>query len=190
MVAFWQEGGRSCSEQASSALSTDRRCDLFIGKLAESVTREVLIEFFNENGFPVVDYLVKVPMAQGAPRGYAFVTLKHPLNSEKAIRQLTGKPLHGRRITVERSTDPVPSVTAPPGIKPSEWFDAPGDADIRSVHERLKQRPTSLVIEGLEKDVRTSEIVKAVVTLPITPEPSKRDVKAVKIHRAEEQGTK
>jgi len=105
--------------EAASALSTDRRPGLFIAPLATSVTQEVLIEFLNKNGVPVVADLVKVP--PGKYPGYAFVEL-HPLTSEEAIRQVTGKKLlNGRKIRiVAKTNDLVPSVTAPPDAPSQE----------------------------------------------------------------------
>merc|ERR1740121_2274402 len=79
------------------------RCDLFVGRLAESATVDNVRTLFDSIGLQIHD--PKVPLDyQGQPKGYAFVSLVDPSKTLYAIEQLNGQTFNGRTINVEQST--------------------------------------------------------------------------------------
>jgi len=192
MMGKGKKGHYDGADAAAGAAQGDRRCDLFIGKLPESVTREVLIDFFNQQDFPVIEPLVKVPMAQGVPRGYAFVTLKNPKHTDRAIKQLSGKQLHGRRITVERSTDPV-STASGSSAKPggSEFlgarsFELADEVEIHQVRAAQVDRPVRLLLTGMDYYVKRDAIQQSLLNVLDT---SAESIKVMYPHEEQGQGS-
>jgi hypothetical protein len=86
----------------SSAASIPAR--LFVSGLADDVTEHDLREIFGNFG-PVADAIVMVDRATRAPRGFGFVTMANRRDAPKAIEQLDGSELKGRRLVVNVATE-------------------------------------------------------------------------------------
>ena len=74
---------------------------LYVGNISYDTTKEDLIEFFSQYGF-VRDVYIPLDRDTGAPRGFAFVTIKSEA-AEVAIEQTSGVELQGRTIEVKES---------------------------------------------------------------------------------------
>jgi nucleolin len=93
-------GGRrpaQSSEQASSSIENDTRI-IYIGNLSVSVSKDYLEKEFSRFG-EVTDCLL--PLRNGKPKGFAFVTYSQPKNAVVAIAEMNEKDIDGRVIHVE-----------------------------------------------------------------------------------------
>jgi RNA recognition motif-containing protein len=87
---------------------------LYIGGLSYSTTSEGLREFFAQCG-NVASATVITDRFSGQSRGFGFVEMATTEDAQRAISQLSGRDLDGRRITVELSN---PQAARPAGGRP------------------------------------------------------------------------
>ena len=78
---------------------------VFVGNLSFDVSRDELIEAFNEAG-KVVDAKVPTDRETGRPRGFAFVEFED--EAKRCIEQMHGKDLKGRPLRVNEAEDRPP----------------------------------------------------------------------------------
>lgn len=76
---------------------------LYVGNLAFSVTDEQLNELFAASNIPVESVRVVRDMDSGRSRGFAFVELTPEADLANAIKELNGKVLDGRPVTVSEA---------------------------------------------------------------------------------------
>lgn len=79
-------------------------CRLFVGGLSWSVETAQLRELFAAYG-PVSDCSVVTERDTGRSRGFGFVTMANRKDAAKAIEQLNGSELDGRRLVVNVATE-------------------------------------------------------------------------------------
>lgn len=79
-------------------------CRLFVGGLSWGVRTEDLRAAFEEVG-DVVDCIVMTDRDTGRSRGFGFVTMADRKLASKAIDELSGRALDGRRIVVNVATE-------------------------------------------------------------------------------------
>jgi RNA recognition motif-containing protein len=84
---------------------------LFIGNLSYKVADLELNELFASLSIPLASLNVMRELDTGRPRGFAFAELAPEADVESAIKQLNGKILDGRALTVNeaRPQKPRPS---------------------------------------------------------------------------------
>lgn len=75
---------------------------LFVGNLAYSVTENVLQDLFSQHG-PVTEVNLMLDRASGRSRGFAFVTMATKEGADAAMKELHGKSLEGRNLTVNEA---------------------------------------------------------------------------------------
>ena len=75
---------------------------LYVGGLAYSVTDEELEQFFAEQG-KVVSAVVIKDRDSGQSKGFGFVEMDDLKDGQNAIKNLNGKELSGRSITVNQA---------------------------------------------------------------------------------------
>jgi RNA recognition motif-containing protein len=80
---------------------------LYIGGLSYSTTSEGLREFFSQCG-TVQSATVITDRFSGQSRGFGFVEMNSAEEAQKAIGQLNGRELDGRRLSVEISNPQAP----------------------------------------------------------------------------------
>jgi RNA recognition motif-containing protein len=80
---------------------------VFVGNLSFDVTREELIEAFNEAG-RVVDAKVPTDRETGRPRGFAFVEFEDEESVQRCVEQMHGKDMKGRPLRVNEAEDRPP----------------------------------------------------------------------------------
>ena len=73
---------------------------VYVGNLAESVTRDELRALFSKIG-KVAGALVITDKLTGKSRGFGFVEMKSPADTDKAVAQLNEFLWLGRRIRVD-----------------------------------------------------------------------------------------
>ena len=71
---------------------------LFVGDLSVTCTEEALYQAFSEVGTPNEVRIIRT--RRNASLGYAFVTMSTPESATKAIQQLNGQNLNGRRLRI------------------------------------------------------------------------------------------
>jgi RNA recognition motif-containing protein len=79
-------------------------CRLFVGGLSWDTNAQGLQAVFSQYG-PVDDAFVVTDRGTGQSRGFGFVTFENRRDAAKAIEQLDGTELDGRRISVNIATD-------------------------------------------------------------------------------------
>jgi len=79
-------------------------CRLFVGGLSWDTTDDSLRRVFSEFG-PVADAAVVTDRDSGRSRGFGFVTLENRKDAARAMRELDGSDLDGRRIVVNVATE-------------------------------------------------------------------------------------
>lgn len=98
---------------------------MFVGNLSFDVTREELIEAFNEAG-KVLDAKVPTDRETGRPRGFAFIEFEEEASVQRCIEQMHGKDLKGRPLRVNEAEDRPPR--APGGFSRGPGSDSRGPA--------------------------------------------------------------
>jgi cold-inducible RNA-binding protein len=81
---------------------------LFVGNLSYNVTDAGLNELFSSLNIPIASVKVMRDHNTGRSRGFAFVELTSEADMESAIKQLNGKVLDGRALTVNEARQQKP----------------------------------------------------------------------------------
>ncbi|KAF2630993.1 RNA-binding domain-containing protein [Macroventuria anomochaeta] len=91
-------------EQAASAPTNDRKSNarrqLFVRSLAKEVTTEALTEFFSDS-YPIKNALVVLDKDTKESKGYGFVTFADVEDAQRALEELDGAKLQGKKIRLE-----------------------------------------------------------------------------------------
>ena len=80
---------------------------LFVGGIAFATTSDGLREFFAQSG-SVLSATVITDQFSGQSRGFGFVEMTTAEEAQRAISELNGKDLDGRKLTVNLSTPKAP----------------------------------------------------------------------------------
>ena len=80
---------------------------LYVGGLSYSTTSETLREYFAQSG-TVESAAVITDKFSGQSRGFGFVEMTTAEEAQRAISELNGKDLDGRKLTVNLSTPKAP----------------------------------------------------------------------------------
>lgn len=75
---------------------------LYVGGLAYSVTDQELEQFFAEQGKVVSATVIKDKFS-GQSKGFGFVEMEDLKEGQNAIKNLNGKELNGRAVTVNQA---------------------------------------------------------------------------------------
>ena len=76
---------------------------LYVGNLSFNTTEETLRSVFEADGRRVEEVSIVMDRETGRPRGFAFVQMASPEDSEKAIQALNGREVEGRTLTVSEA---------------------------------------------------------------------------------------
>jgi RNA recognition motif-containing protein len=87
---------------------------LFVGGIAFSTTSDGLREFFSQAG-SVLSATVVTDRVSGQSRGFGFVEMETSEATDRAITQLNGRELDGRKLTVQVSNPPTRAGARGPG---------------------------------------------------------------------------
>ena len=91
---------------------------LFVGSLAPGVSSSDLEELFGQFGV-VKSAQVIVDRDSGNSKGFGFVEMSTPEEAATAIKELSGKEVEGRQLTVNVAR---PQGSRPPNGRPSRRF--------------------------------------------------------------------
>jgi RNA recognition motif-containing protein len=119
---------------------------LYVGGLSYSTTSETLREYFAQCG-TVESASVITDKFSGQSRGFGFVEMATAEEAQRAISELNGKDLDGRKITVNVSNPRTPGsgggrrgggggTEAPTGCRPRRSRSAGSAADSRTESEK------------------------------------------------------
>lgn len=73
--------------------------NIYVGNLSYSVTETQLKTLFEEFGEVTIANLIKDKYS-GESKGFGFVEMNKQSEAEEAIKQLNGRPMDGRNLTV------------------------------------------------------------------------------------------
>jgi RNA recognition motif-containing protein len=76
---------------------------LYVGNLSFTTTESSLRALFEADGRRVEDVAIVMDRDTGRPRGFAFVQMATPEDSQKAIDALNGREFEGRSLTVSEA---------------------------------------------------------------------------------------
>ena len=76
---------------------------LYVGNLSYETTQDTLRTLFENDGRKVEDVAIVMDRDTGRPRGFAFVQMGSPDDSQAAIQALNGRELEGRTLTVSEA---------------------------------------------------------------------------------------
>ncbi|MEY4579973.1 MAG: hypothetical protein RL701_4676 [Pseudomonadota bacterium] len=79
-------------------------CRLFVGGLGSSINEQELREAFSAFGV-IADAVILKDRGTGESRGFGFVTMENRKDANRAIEELNGFELKGRRLAVNVATD-------------------------------------------------------------------------------------
>ena len=79
-------------------------CRLFVGGLGSSINEAELREAFGAFGV-IADAVILKDRGTGQSRGFGFVTMENRKDANRAIDELNGSELNGRRLVVNVATD-------------------------------------------------------------------------------------
>jgi len=80
---------------------------LFIGNIPYSINSDGLKEFFEKLG-DVADANIVTDRETGRSRGFGFVEYKNDADADKAVKDLNGQELDGRKIFVSEAREKAP----------------------------------------------------------------------------------
>lgn len=108
-----EEGAEAVAAAAAAAVTTqpaaeapknDRKANarrqLFVRSLAKEVTTESLTEFFSDS-YPIKNALVVLDKDTKESKGYGFVTFADVEDAQRALEELNGANLQGKKIRLE-----------------------------------------------------------------------------------------
>lgn len=75
---------------------------LFVGGISWGTTEEGLKKFFSQVG-TVIEAIIIKDRFSGKSKGFGFVTMSSEAEAEKAVKELNGKELDGRVLTVNEA---------------------------------------------------------------------------------------
>ena len=75
---------------------------LFVGNLVFSMTENDLQDLFSQHG-PVTEVNLMLDRESGRSRGFAFITMATKEGADAAIKELHGKSVEGRNLTVNEA---------------------------------------------------------------------------------------
>jgi len=78
--------------------------NIYVGNIPHSVEEDALKELFEKFG-PVVSVKKITDKFTGAPRGFGFVQMENKEDAEKAIAELNGSELEGRKLVVNEARE-------------------------------------------------------------------------------------
>ena len=76
---------------------------LYVGNLSFNTTEQSLRTLFEADGRRVDEVAIVMDRDTNRPRGFAFVQMATPEDSQKAIDALNGRELEGRTLTVSEA---------------------------------------------------------------------------------------
>jgi hypothetical protein len=79
-------------------------CRLFVGGLGSAVSEAELREAFGAFGV-VADAVILKDRGTGESRGFGFITMENRKDANRAVEQLHGSELNGRRLAVNVATE-------------------------------------------------------------------------------------
>ena len=80
---------------------------LFVGNLAYAVTSKDLQQIFSQVG-ACEEATVVVDRDSGQSRGFGFVRMTSGDDADRAVKQLNGTDLKGRKLRVDKANDQTP----------------------------------------------------------------------------------
>jgi len=78
--------------------------NIYVGNIPHSVEEDALREIFEKFG-PTVSVKKITDKFTGAPRGFGFVQMENKEDAEKAIEELNGYELEGRKLVVNEARE-------------------------------------------------------------------------------------
>ncbi len=81
---------------------------LYLGNLPFSTTAEHIKEIFKHYG-PIEEAVIVSFKDTGRSKGFGFLTLSSDEHADKAIQEMNGKEIEGRKMTVSEAKPFVPS---------------------------------------------------------------------------------
>jgi cold-inducible RNA-binding protein len=97
---------------------------LYVGNLSYDTTSEALTPLFEAIG-PVSSVALIMDRETGRSKGFAFVEMADEASAQKAIAELNGKELDGRKLTVAEARPPRDDRSPRAGDRP--WRGDRGD---------------------------------------------------------------
>ncbi len=97
-----QTGNRPASKDDSSESNREASDELYVGNLPYEVSDQDLKKAFRKFG-KVLSARVIANKANGKSKGFGFVAMATPPQSDAAIRGMHGKELRGRKLVVNRA---------------------------------------------------------------------------------------
>jgi RNA recognition motif-containing protein len=85
---------------------------LYVGNLPFSTTQETLKEMFSEYG-EITEAVIITNKFSGRSKGFGFITLADDSQAEKAISEMNGKDVEGRKLTVNEAKPFDPNAPRP-----------------------------------------------------------------------------
>ncbi|HWZ97348.1 MAG TPA: RNA-binding protein [Candidatus Dormibacteraeota bacterium] len=76
---------------------------LYVGQLAAEITNDELGELFSTRGFPVTSARVICDREGGRSRGFGFVEFGSLDEAQRAMEELNGTEIQGRKILVKEA---------------------------------------------------------------------------------------
>jgi len=92
---------------------------IYAGNLPWSVTKARLEELFSPFG-EIEDAIVIANKYTGRSRGFGFVTYKNDADADKAIKEMDGKEVEGRKLVVKEARPPRDQEESKPEEKKEE----------------------------------------------------------------------
>ena len=155
-----------------------QRRSLFVRSLAPTVTTEDLTEHFSES-YPIKHAVAVLDPATKQCKGFGFVTFADAEDAQRAMEELNGSELKGKKIKVEVAERRHREIDSDvPGQKKSAPTAAATKVKEDREQQRKEQEPPKLIIRNLPWSIKEPEDLSLLfrsygkvksVTLPKTP---------------------
>jgi nucleolar protein 4 len=143
------------TDEAVRKQNLKQRRSLFVRSLAPTVTTDDLTDHFSES-YPIKHAVAVLDPASQQCKGFGFVTFADAEDAQRALEELNGSELKGKKIRVEYAEARQRDVDSEiPGHKKSTPSAASTKAKAEREQQRKEQAPPRLIIRNLPWSVKT-----------------------------------
>lgn len=145
------------TDEAVRKQNLKQRRSLFVRSLAPTVTTEDLTDHFSES-YPIKHAVAVLDPTSKECKGFGFVTFADAEDAQRALEELNGSELKGKKIRVEYAEARQRDIDSEiPGHKKSTPSAASTKAKAEREQQRKEQAPPRLIIRNLPWSIKTGD---------------------------------
>ncbi|KAF1992748.1 RNA-binding domain-containing protein [Amniculicola lignicola CBS 123094] len=141
------------SDAAALKKNLEQRRTLFVRSLAPAVTTDILLEHFSES-YPIKHAVAVLDPATKQCKGFGFVTFTDAEDAQRALEELNGSTVQGKKIRVEVAEPRHRDLDTDKRSVPAA---ATTEAKAVREQQRKEQEPPKLIVRNLPWSIKKPE---------------------------------